>query len=260
MDYKALIIEKKDSVLKVTLNRPEVRNAFNDTLIADLSTVFSNEALENDVRCVLLSGAGEVFCAGGDIKWLKLSSNYTRDENYRDAKAFSDMLEKINECPKPVLARVHGAVMGGGLGLVSVCDYVLASTETLFSFSEAKIGLIPATIGPFVIAKIGESNTRALFLSAERFDSKRALETGLIHQIFPKEKLEEIISKLLKNIISSSPQALKIAKKFVHDVQREPIEKRSDYAASLLADLRSTPEAQEGLTAFLEKRKPNWVK
>lgn len=261
MTYKTLIVKKESGVLQITLNRPEVRNAFNDTLIADLSKVFANEALEEDVRVILLSGTGDVFCAGGDIKWMKLSFNYTRDENYRDAKALSDMLEKINECPKPVVAKVHGAVMGGGLGLVSVCDYVLASEETFFSFSEVRLGLIPATIGPYVIAKIGESQARALFLSAKRFSTSRALEMGLIHQVAPsRNELEEKTIKLIQNILSSSPQALKVVKKFIHELKKKPGLEKSDYAAGVLADLRVTPEAQEGLTAFLEKRKPNWLK
>ncbi|MBI2340927.1 MAG: enoyl-CoA hydratase/isomerase family protein [Deltaproteobacteria bacterium] len=260
MTYQTLIVEKKDGILRITLNRPEARNAVNNEMIGDLTAVFTKEAPIPDVRVVVLGGAGEAFCAGGDIKWMKESAGYTRDQNYKDAEKFSLMLERINHCPHPVIAKVHGSVMGGGLGIVSVCDYVLAAVETIFSFSEVRLGLIPATIGPYVLAKIGESHARALFLSAERFNAAKALGIGLVHQVVGGENLDSALKKVVEGLLQSSPHALKTAKKFLRDLKTKSPAEGQTFAAQTLADLRATPEAQEGLAAFLEKRKPNWVK
>lgn len=261
MTYNTLIVEKKDGILRITLNRPEVRNAFNAELIADLVKAFTKEASALDVRVVILKGAGEFFCAGGDIKWMKENFNHSRDQNFEDARRLSLMFQVINETSRPVIAGVFGGVMGGGLGLIGSADYVIASEETFFSFSEARLGLIPATIGPFVMAKIGESNTRALFLTAERFTAERALQAGLIHRIVKsKEEIDPVVEKLAGEIIQCSPQALHVAKKFIRDLKtKSPVEGQI-LAAQTFANLCTTNEAQEGLAAFLEKRKPDWAK
>jgi methylglutaconyl-CoA hydratase len=261
MGYDTLLIEKKGSALHVTLNRPEVRNAFNEKLIAELDDVFSTGALSDDIHVVVLSGKGKSFCAGGDIKWMKDSMDFTHENNFQDARKLSAMFEKINSCPKPVIATVHGAALGGGVGLVSICDYVIATKETIFSLSEVRLGLIPACIGPFVINKVGESHARALFLSADRFDTHKAWHIGLIHQVVKDEdELKFVSEKMVHNMLSCSPQALKVAKKFIHDLRKKSWDEKHICAAQTLADLRVTPEAQEGLTAFLEKRKPSWDK
>ncbi|OGQ26287.1 MAG: hypothetical protein A3F89_06485 [Deltaproteobacteria bacterium RIFCSPLOWO2_12_FULL_50_11] len=261
MNYQTISVEKKDGVLTIALNRPDVNNALNTPLVTELHHAFTTVALEDSIRAVLLKGNGKVFCAGGDITMMQKSLKNTHQQNFEWARQFSILLEKINELPKPVMAVAHGAVFGGGLGLLSVCDYVLALEETLFSFSEVRIGLIPACIAPFVMVKIGESQTRALVLSAERFDSQKALRIGLIHRIEKGgEALEQATEKLIKDLISSSPQALRIAKKFIHELREKNCAEKHIYAAQTLADLQVTPEAQEGLTAFLEKRSPRWNK
>ncbi len=258
---KALTIKNESGILRVTLNRPEVRNAFNDELILELTKVFAESAKDSSIRLVVLDGAGEAFCAGGDLNWMKKCAQYSPEQNREDAKKLGIMLQTINEFPRPVLAKAHGAVFGGGLGLLSVCDTVIASMETMFSFSEVKLGLIPAVIGPFVIPKIGESLTRALFLTGERFGAARAFGIGLIHQVVEnKIKMDEAATKVSAEILQGSPQAQGVAKKFIREIREIPFAQKLDKAAETLASLRATPEGQEGLTAFLEKRKPNWTK
>lgn len=259
MTYQTLIVEKQDSVLSIILNRPQVKNAFNDELISELSQVFTGEALDASVRIVVLRGAGDLFCAGGDLNWMKQSASYTPDQNKKDALIFAQMLTKANTLPKPLITLVHGAAFGGGIGLVSVSDYVIASSEALFSFSEVKLGLIPAVIGPFVISKIGESMVRALFISAERFPAARAFGIGLVHRVVENQKaLEEAGQKLIQDILQSSPGAVKRAKHFILDIKEKSFEEKLITAAQALAEIRATPEAKEGFSAFLEKRKPKW--
>lgn len=256
--YKTLITNKKESILTISLNRPEVRNAFNDELIFELSTIFSKEALEKDIRLVIIKGEGKVFSAGGDLNWMKKAATYTREKNIQDALTLSQLLETMNTLPKPLIGQVHGAVLGGGMGLVSVCDYVIATDDTKFGFSEVKLGLIPAVIGPFVIKKIGYSQTRAYFLSGEQFDAKRAYELGLVHQIVKASELDEATQKCCLNFLSNSPNALKVAKEFIQKLCNNQLKDKDLLSAQTLADLRSSPEGQEGIKAFLEKRKPKW--
>lgn len=259
MSFKTLILEQKNHALTITLNRPDVRNAFNDELILELTSVFRKEGIDPTVRVVSLRGSGKVFSAGGDLNWMKKSALYTEEQNYEDARKFSTLLETMNRLPKPLIGCVHGAALGGGMGLVSVCDTVMSSSETQFGFSEAKLGLIPAVILPFVMAKMGESQTRALFLTAEIFGAARARELGLVHHIVqtPAE-LENKAQELTNQILLLSPQALGAAKALIHTLKKTPWESQHDLAAKALASIRRSPEAKEGITAFLEKRKPKW--
>ncbi|MFZ9595582.1 MAG: enoyl-CoA hydratase-related protein [Bdellovibrionia bacterium] len=251
-------------VLFVCLNRPEVRNAFNERMIEELSEVFSTRAKSPDVRVVVLRGQGSVFCAGGDLNWMKKSVEVSVQENFKDTQRLTQMFKTIQECPKPVVGVVHKAAIGGGVGLVSVCDWVLASAQTEFSLSEVRLGIVPACIGPFVISKIGASQARALFITAQRFLAQRAYEIGLVHQVIPEEdQLDSALEMLLKTMLQCGPQAIEVAKKLVLDLswpeRRAEITDCYDYVAQVLADLRVTPEAQEGVRAFLEKRKPRWL-
>jgi len=251
-------------VLTVTLNRPDVRNAFNEVLIDELGRVFATEALEPEVRVIVLRGEGRLFCAGGDLNWMRKSIDFTPAENLADTMKLTRMFAAMNECPKPVIGAVHGAAIGGGVGLVSICDLVIASRETQFSLSEVRLGIVPACIGPFVIAKIGASHARALFLSAERFNAEKAHQIGLIHQLVESENdLPGAVEKMLENILLCSPNAMTVAKRLVLDLSWPERRAQSpdvlEYVAKTLADLRVTPEGQEGLRAFLEKRKPNWI-
>lgn len=260
MGYSTLLVDYQGRALVVTLNRPDVRNAFNDEVIAELTQVCAKEAQDEDVRVVVLKGAGKTFSAGGDLQWMKKSGSLTRDQNYEDARKLSILLDHLNRLHKPVIASVQGAALGGGMGLVSVCDYVIAAKDAQFGFTEARLGLIPATIGPFVMAKIGRSFSRAFFLSAEIFNAQRAYEIGLVHRLAENnEALEAVTNEVVQAMLSLSPNALKVAKTFIQEVQNKTGMDQNLFASRTLADLRATPEAQEGINAFLEKRKPNWI-
>ncbi|MEO5969462.1 MAG: enoyl-CoA hydratase-related protein [Bdellovibrionia bacterium] len=251
-------------VLTVSLNRPEVRNAFNEEMIDDLGKVFTKEALQKEVRAIVLRGEGAVFCAGGDLNWMKKSVEHTRDENLSDTRKLTQMFKVMNECAKPVIGLIQGAAIGGGVGLVSICDLVIAAAQTEFSLSEVRLGIVPSCIGPFVISKIGASYARALFISAQRFKTARAMEIGLVHQmVASNEDLEPALEQVLSGILQCGPNAIQVAKKLVLDLswpeRRAHLADCYDFVAKILADLRVTPEGQEGVRAFLEKRKPNWL-
>lgn len=252
-------------VLFVKLNRPEVRNAFNDKVIAELHQVFLKEAMDSRVRAVVLSGKGSVFCAGGDLNWMKKSVEMTFEQNLDDTRKLAALFKTLNEFPKPLIGAIHGAAIGGGVGLVSVCDIAIASTETQFSLSEVRLGIVPACIGPFVVAKIGASHARGLFMSAERFTAQRAYEIGLVHEVVRDSgELDAAVEKNLGRILECGPCAMGIAKKLVLDLswpeRREEIADPLEYVARSLAEVRTSPEGQEGVKAFLEKRKPQWLK
>ena len=251
-------------ILEIALNRPEIRNAFNEKMIDELSRVFCNEAMDASVRAVVLKGNGAVFCAGGDLNWMRKSIELTLEENLEDTLTLTRMFETMNEFPKPLVGVIHGAAIGGGVGLVSVCDIVLAEKETVFSLSEVRLGVVPACIGPFVTSKIGASRARALFISAERFKAEKAREAGLVHEVFgTRSELDAHLKTLLGNLLECGPNAMAVAKQLVLDLtwpeKRARIPDCIEHVARTLAELRVRPEAQEGVTAFLEKRKPGWI-
>ncbi len=266
--YTTLRVETQDfarpGVLTVTLNRPQVRNAFNEVLIAELTRVFEAHARDPKIKIVLLKGEGQTFCAGGDLNWMKNSIEFTPKQNLKDTSALAHLFGLMNTYPKPVVGAIHGAALGGGVGLVSICDIAIATSDTIFSLSEVRLGLIPACIAPFVISKIGASHARALFISAERFGAEKAKEIGLVHQVVTDQvALESAVNSTLANMLQCGPLAMSNAKKIVLDLswperrrnQKDPLV----YVAKVLADLRVTKEAQEGVKAFLEKRKPSWT-
>lgn len=254
-------------VLSIALNRPEVRNAFNDVVIDELQKVFTELALQPETRVLVIRGEGPAFCAGGDLNWMKKAIHYDYAANLRDTRKLAHMFAALNECPKPVIGAIHGAAIGGGVGLVSVCDIAIASAETQFSLSEVRLGLVPACIGPFVIAKIGASHARGLFMSAERFDAKKAQAIGLVHEVVDgPASLGAAVERVLANVLQCGPGAMATAKRLVMELSWP--EKRAAHAASggslefvakMLADLRVGAEGQEGVKAFLEKRKPAWL-
>jgi methylglutaconyl-CoA hydratase len=251
-------------VLSVTLNRPEIRNAFNDVLIDELSAIFENEVIKPEVRIVVLRGEGSVFCAGGDLNWMRKSIELNYEDNLKDTRKLSRLFQTMNECPKPVIGRIQGAAIGGGVGLVSVCDIAIATKETQFSLSEVRLGIVPACIGPFVVAKIGASHARSLFVSAERFTAHRALEIGLVHEVVPDTlALDAAVERVLENMLQCGPNAMAVAKRLVLDLswpeRRSQFSDCIEYVSKTLADLRVSAEGQEGLRAFLEKRKPAWI-
>jgi methylglutaconyl-CoA hydratase len=261
-----LSFENNGKILRVRINRPEVRNAFNQELIADFQEVFSaltsREGGYEAVRAVILQGEGPAFCGGGDLNWMKRSLDLSHEENLLDCQKLTHMFLTMDRCPVPVIGLVHGYAIGGGVGLVSVCDHVIAAEDTTFSLSEVKLGLIPACIGPFVIAKIGVSQARSLFVSGERFRGSKALNVHLVHETCSESELESRAQKVVANILEGGPRAIEAAKFLVHtlsrDLLREDFSKSLDFAAAELAQLRVLPEAQEGVRAFLEKRRPQW--
>lgn len=247
-------------IFTVELARSEVRNAFNDQLIQDLQTTFDKIAKDKSVRVILLRGDGPVFCAGGDLKWMQKSVDLSTEENLTDTRKLAHMFATLNQCPKPVVGLIQGAAIGGGVGLVSICDYAVCSRETVFSLSEVRLGIIPACIGPFVLAKVGESHARAYFMSAERFSAERAYAIGLVHELVDNPaELNAAADRITKNLLQCGPNAMTAAKALVRNLKAMNFDQGLEYVARTLADLRVTPEGQEGLRAFLEKRKPSWI-
>lgn len=246
-------------VAHVRLNRPEVRNAFNAELIAALGRTFEVLGGDSSVRAIVLSGEGSVFCGGADISWMRDSLDLTYEENVADARAMSDMFRTIDNCPKPVIAKIHGAALGGGAGLAAVCDIVVASADAIFGFTEVKLGIIPAVISPFVLAKIGVSNARALFLTGERFDAKRAYHIGLVHEVVVADTLDVSIERIVTEIVSAGPEAVAAAKSLIPRVRASTYDDSRDLTATAIAARRTSSEGQEGLRAFLERREAGWT-
>ncbi|MGA7733789.1 MAG: enoyl-CoA hydratase-related protein [Chloroflexia bacterium] len=261
MSYEYLLATTAERVCRITLNRPEVHNAFNRELIEELKAAFEELATRpvGDVRAVVLSGAGKSFCAGADVNWMRASLDYTQAENVADAMSMARMFDTINRCPVPVIGRIHGAALGGGVGLASVCDIVVASEETRFAFSEAKLGIAPAVISPYVLAKVGRSHARALFLTAERFGVERALRIGLIHIACPLDELDAEVDRIIKEIKSSAPGAIARAKALIATVPDLEPATAMQMTAETIASLRVGEEGQAGLRAFLDKHPAPWI-
>lgn len=257
---KHLELHFERGVETVTLNRPEVRNAFNDEVIAELTAVFAELAKRPEVRCIVLAGNGPAFCAGADLNWMKRMAGYTREENVEDASALARMLEVIYRCPKPTIARVQGDVYAGGTGLVAVCDMAVAVETAQFCLSEVKLGLIPATISPYVIRAMGARASHRYFLTAERFGAAEALRVGLVHEVVKAEELDAKVAGIAQALVLAGPEAVKACKQLLHDVAGHEI------TAGLvrrtvegIADIRASDEGREGIQSFLAKRKPNWL-
>jgi len=248
-------------VARVTLNRPDVHNAFNAELIGELRSVFrrlSDERAET-LRAVVLAGAGPSFCAGADVSWMRASLGLTREQNEQDAMVMAEMFDAIDRCPAPVIARVHGASLGGGMGLCAVSDLVITEAGAKFGFTETRLGILPSVIAPFVIAKIGETHARALFPSGRRFDATRALRIGLVHELVEGEQaLDAAVESALSDLLAAGPTAARAAKAIVREVRGLPHESTRWHTARRIAAQRTSPEGQEGLRAFLEKRDPGW--
>lgn len=255
-------IKIHEGVATITLARPEIHNAFNDELIAELTQSFAGMASGSGVRVVVLKGEGKSFCAGADLNWMKRMVDYSQEENIADAHRLADLFKTINNCPVPVVGLVHGAVLGGGAGLVAVCDYVIAAEDTIFGFTEARLGLVPAVISPFVMAKIGVSAARATFLSGRRFDANEALRMGLVHQVCKSTMFSAELDNVINEFKKAGPKAAREAKQLIQGVI-ERTGKPDDqiaYTCKTIARLRSSDEGQEGMGALLEKRRPNWNK
>jgi methylglutaconyl-CoA hydratase len=244
----------------VWMTRAEVRNAFNETTIAELTDAFRTLGADPGVRAIVLAAEGPAFCAGADLEWMRRMSQYSHDENLADATKLATMLRTIYECPKPVIARVHGAAFAGGVGLVAACDIAVASLTAEFCLTETKLGLIPATIAPYVIRSMGHGNARRYFLTAEKFDASEAFRIGLVQDIVAPEELDGTINELLGTLMLTSAEAVTEAKRLVRDLAFRPIDDAlvAD-TAQRIAAIRQSTDGREGITAFLEKRKARWV-
>jgi methylglutaconyl-CoA hydratase len=250
-----------EGVATLTLNRPEVHNAFDDHLIAGLTTRLRELDHTADVRVVVLAGNGKSFSAGADLNWMKRMAGFSEGENLRDAVALADLLHTLSALTKPTVARVQGAAYGGGVGLVAACDIAVASLSASFSLSEVRLGLIPAVISPYVIAAIGERQARRYFLTAERFDAQEALRIGLVHMVVEEAQLDEAVRGLVGHLSKGGPRAQAAAKALISAVTNRPIDRKLvEDTADRIARIRVTAEGKEGVAAFLEKRPAGWVK
>lgn len=257
--YYKLQIDTR-GVATIILNRPDLHNAFNDEMITELIKCFNDLANNEKIRLVVLTGTGKSFCAGADLNWMKRMKDYSFEENLKDSQNLAELFTIINNFKKPTIARVNGAALGGGAGLVACCDYVIAIDTVTMAFTEVRLGLLPAVISPFVIAKIGESNARATFLSGVRFDTVRAMRMGLIHQISSFDKLDEDLELIIKEYLLAAPSASALAKELIAEVVNKPsLKDARNYTCEMISKVRTSEEGQEGMNALLEKRKANWL-
>ena len=257
--YHFVTLTHDGPIATLTLARPELHNAFNAEMIEELRDCFATLAHDTATRVVVLAGAGPSFCAGGDLKWMQSSLDWTREQNGADANALANMFELAWSLPKPLIGRIHGAAMGGGVGLVACCDLAVAVDTARFGFSEVKLGLIPAVIAQYAVPKIGVSQARALFVSGERFTAERAFEIGLVHAVTTADGLDATVDSLARRMLSSGPEAAGAAKRLVDAVWTLERDAARRYVVAAIAAARTSDEGQEGLRAFLEKRKPNWA-
>ena len=256
----ALQTTQTGAVLTLTLNRPDVRNAFNDEVIAELTAAFQDAASRAEVRAVVLAATGPAFCAGADLNWMRRMADYSRDENLADAAALAEMLRAIYECPKPTVARIQGDVYAGGMGLVAACDMAVSVDTANFCLSEVKLGLFPATISPYVIRAMGARAAHRYFLTAERFDTKEAHRIGFVHEVVSAEQLDAKVAELTSALASASPNAVRSCKNLLQDVAGRDIDAPLiARTVEGIADIRSSREGREGVQSFLQKRKPFWL-
>lgn len=256
-----LVVVDSSGVARLTMNRPDVRNAFNEALIAGLLEEVTRLGADKNVRVIVITGAGAAFSAGADLSMMGRVAKFTPEENKKDARRLAEMMRAVQVCPKPVVALVNGPAMAGAIGVVAACDIAIASDAAFFALSETKIGLIPAVISPFVIQAIGIRNARRYFLTAERFDAATAKRMGLVHVVAKATELEAALEAVLKDLLAAAPGALGEAKDLIRAVAGKPIDDAvMDDTAGRIARLRSSAEGREGIAAFFEKRKPNWVK
>jgi methylglutaconyl-CoA hydratase len=259
-DPTFLLERRRDGVVWLTLNRPAIHNAFDDRQIAVLTAAFEDLAADNTVRAVVLTGAGRSFSAGADLNWMRRTTTYSDAENLRDATALAALMKALYELPQPTVARVNGAALGGGTGLVACCDVVIAGEDALFGTTEVRLGIMPAVIGPYVIAAIGPRQARRLMLTGERITAEHAARIGLVHEVARADQLDAAVERVVSHLLKGGPRAIAAAKRLVHDLVARPIDRDLvDETARRIAALRATPEAREGLSAFLEKRKPDWI-
>ena len=257
-EYGTLRVSRDGPVATVTLARPGVRNAFDEAMIGDLTAVFAGLGEAPGIRAVVLTGEGKTFCAGADVAWMRRAAGYSPEENREDARRMARMLRTIDACPRPVIGSIRGAAIGGGVGLAAVCDIAIAARGTVFSLAEVKLGILPAAISPYVLRAIGARNARDLFLTGERFDAEEARRIGLVHAVAEEADLEAAVGRKIDALLSSGPEAVAAAKRLIDTVASMTIDAAFPVTADAIAERRASEEGREGLSAFLEKRKPRW--
>ncbi|HYU78915.1 MAG TPA: enoyl-CoA hydratase-related protein [Vicinamibacterales bacterium] len=257
--FRHLATRREGPVEYLTLNRPQVRNAFNDEVISELTAWAERARQDGSARVVVLAGEGTVFCAGADAEWMAKTIDYTHEENVRDATRMAQMFEALNTIPAVVVGRIHGAALGGGAGLTAICDVAVAEEMTTFGFTETKLGILPAVISSYVLPKIGVSAGRELFLTGMRFPASRAREIGLVHAVVPLAQLDDTVHRYVAEVLSAAPTGVAAAKALIAEVGARPPAETIQITANAIAAQRVSPDGQEGLHAFLEKRKPHWV-
>lgn len=254
-------VEREGAVATVWLARPEKRNAFDDEMAKELEAAFEGLEGQDDLRAVILAGEGKHFCAGGDLAWMRRVADYTHEENLEDARGFQDAYERIDHFPRPVIGRIQGAALGGGAGLIAVCDVAICSSEATIGFPEVRLGLVPGVISPYVMRKIGESHTRHLFVTGERFNADEAFRLGLVHKVVGGDEaaLDAAVQATVDQILKVSPEGAERAKGLVHSLSGKSGEGARRAARKAIADARASDDGREGTAAFLEKRKPRWL-
>jgi methylglutaconyl-CoA hydratase len=254
----SVLIERDGPILRLTLNRPEVRNAFDEDVIQALTNAAASAAEDTSIRVVVLSGKGKTFCAGADVGWMAKAIGYSRRENLSDAEDMARMLERLDTLPMPVIGRIQGSALGGGVGLAAICDIAVAADDAVFALSEVKLGILPAVVGPYVMRKIGISAARELFLTGIRFDAARARQIGLVHEVVPADALDAAVAKRVADVLAASPAGIASAKALIREIAGAHPDDVIGVTTNAIASQRVSEEGQEGLRAFLEKRKPSW--
>ena len=258
--FETVRLEMDSGVARVTMNRPDIRNAFNEVMISELRQAFAAINADESVRVVVLTGEGKSFCAGADLHWMRKVVSYTYEQNYEDSLNLASLMREVYDCPRPVVGRINGAAIGGGTGLVAVCDIPVAADTAVFSFSEVKIGLVPACISPYVLKRVGERYGREYFLTGERLTADKALRCGLVNRVVASDDLDTAVDEVVGNLLTSGPDALATCKRMVRMVGDMDLDAAGPATAEMIAKLRMSEEGQEGMAAFLERRKPAWVK
>ena len=259
-EYETILFIPQNEVLHLVFNRPQVHNAFNSTMIAELADALERASQDKSLRVIVLSGQGKSFCAGADLNWMREIIHYSFEQNLEESLQLAEVLYKLYALPKPTVAMVNGTAIGGGTGFISACDIAVASQEAKFGLSEVKIGLVPAAISPYVIRRIGEARAREYFLTGKRISASKAVEIGLINEVVPGERLEEKVEETIQLLLSSGPEALGSCKQLIQKVPQMSFEEAKTFTARMIAQLRVSEEGQEGMAAFLEKRKPKWTR
>ncbi len=258
MTMPSILTEQRDAILRLTLNRPALRNAFDEDAIARLTAAAAAAAEDASLRAVVLAGAGPVFCAGADLAWMAKAIAYTQRENLNDAEDLARLLERLDTLRVPVIGRIQGAALGGGVGLAAICDIVVAADDAVFGLTEVKLGILPAVIAPYVVRKIGVSAARELFLTGARFTAERAREIGLVHEVVPAGELDEAVDRRIAEIRSAGPGAIAVAKALIREIAGVHPKDVIGLTTGTIAAQRVSAEGQEGMQAFLQKRKPGW--